>query len=107
MCQQRPNVVITFKIIQTILLKHLQVTSFIKLNIACLILLVPQMLLKTTLYKVTSKQTNLLVNKNRAYLVTVVTLIGLLSTMSPLMSLHVVFLDKPHPTFITAKRLFT
>lgn len=38
---------------------------------------------------------------------TVVTLVGLLSTVSPLVSFHVILLDEPHATLITTERLFT
>lgn len=45
--------------------------------------------------------------KNRSNLVTVVTLIGLFSTVCPLVSFHVVLLDKSHSTVLAAERLFT
>lgn len=41
------------------------------------------------------------------YLVTVVTLIRFLSTVSSLVSLHVIFLDESHSTLITTEGLFT
>lgn len=46
-------------------------------------------------------------SKKRSYLVTVVTLIGLFSTVCPLVSFHVVLLNKSHSALIAAERLFT
>lgn len=40
-------------------------------------------------------------------LVTIITLIGLLSTVCPFVSLHMIFLDESHSTLIATKWLFS